>query len=522
MEIKLPAFGEKSYCDNYSNKNSRAVKIWDGDENSFSAYCNLFENMGAEFKESRILEKHSYAAYSFRNYGVFLNYFANINELTVVIEENCNYFGYIDKSLKACVKPQITQIHLEDFGNSHTVRLSDGRFIVIDGGWNFRPDAEELMRVIKEGSPFEKPVIAAWIMTHSHCDHYRCFNTFCELYDGEFVVEKYMLNFTDPEKYPNNIFRRFPHIKDDYDFENTSGCVHMNMMYENFEKLGAKFYMLHTGQIFKIGDSTIEMLACLDDTVNKMEDSNSESIVFKMELSGQTILWTGDANFSDARLHEKYTTRLKADILQVPHHGFGSGSFEAQIASYDYIKPSVCMLPVSDYNAYTRIDTYKEGSRHLMTSVGIDELITGDATRTITLPYTAPSYKKAELKKKYLRGLNNAGSTCWIFTDLNTANKEDFEFTILGSMAPIYVELIFEDGNRDISGIKIKKAGNYRKVNVIDENDVEKNPYFFSWTSLEQKGIPENADFAVRFLSDEPFVASHKTHCPAYRADNAF
>lgn len=522
MNIKLPAFGEQNYCDNYTNKKNRVVKIWDGDEKSFGAYCDMLENLGAVHKESRVLEDRKYAAYQYENYGVFLNYFKNINELTVVVEEDCNYFNYNNKSLEKKVSPQVTQVHLEDFGSSHTIRLSDGRFIVIDGGWNFRPDAEELMRVLKEGSPFEKPVIAAWIMTHAHMDHYRCFNTFCELFNGEFVVEKYMLNFPDPEDVPEGFKKGNPHIKDEYDYDNTSECFHMNIMFDNFEKLGAEYFVLHTGQVYDIGDSKIEMLACLDDTVNEMENTNSRSIIFKMWLGGQTIMWTGDANFSDARLPEKYTNYLKSDILQVPHHGFGCGSFEAQIAGYDYINPSVCILPVLDYNAFTSIGTYKEGTRYLMTSVGIDELITGDVTTTITLPYSAPSYKKDELKRKYLRGLNNAGSTCWIFTDLNTANKGDFEYTLLDGRAPIYVELIFEDVLKNVGWIKIKKTGGYRFVNIIDEKDVEKNPNFFSWVSLEKKGIPENANFAVRFLSDEPFVVSHKTHIPAYKSDNVF
>ena len=219
MDITIPAFGEKSYCDNYSNKNTRAVKLWDGDEKSFAAYCDMLLEKGCVKQEERKTAEHWYASFAIENYGIFLNYFKNINELTVVVEENCNYFNYSDKSLTVAVSPQITQIHLEDFGMSYTVRLSDGRFIVIDGGWNFTPDARELMRVLKAGSPFEKPVIAAWIMTHAHCDHYRCFNTFCELFGGEFTVEKFMLNFPNPEKYPNNIFARFPHIKEEYDFE---------------------------------------------------------------------------------------------------------------------------------------------------------------------------------------------------------------------------------------------------------------------------------------------------------------
>ena len=38
------------------------------------------------------------------------------------------------------------------------------------------------------------------------------------------------------------------------------------------------------------------------------------------------------------------------------------------------------------------------------------------------------------------------------------------------------------------------------------------------WLSLKKRGVPENADFAVRFLSDVPIVVSHPDHTPAYTA----
>lgn len=523
MEIKIPLFFEENYFDNYSNKDTRVVKIPDAHMESFGKYCDAFEDMGAKLYESRVLNEHSYAAFSFETYGVFINYFSSINELTIVVEENCNYFSYLDEMLPDKVQPQITQPYLEDNGSSHVIRLTDGRFIIIDGGWNFKPDAIELMRVLKEGSLPEKPVIAAWIMTHAHCDHYYCFNTFCELYDGEFIVEKYMLNFPDPDKRPNNVFKTIPYIKDEsYNFEDTSGLLNMNVMYDNFKKLGAKFYMLHTGQVYKIGESKIEILACIDDVVSQAHDVNSESAVFKMEFCGQTILWTGDTAFSDVKLSDKYETYLKADILQAPHHGFGSGTVKEEIRAYEYIKPSVCMLPVSDFRCYTTICPYKEGTRYLMTSLGIDELIIGDKTRTINMPYTPPAYKKDELKRKYLRGLNNAGSTCWVYMNLNTSNKEDFEFSLLGGNAPIYLDLTFEDNSCSVGRMKVIKEGRYRTIDILDENDVEKNILFFSWAIYDKEKIPENCNFSVRFLSDEPFIVSHKSHQAAYRADNVF
>ena len=61
----------------------------------------------------------------------------------------------------AVTAPQITQLEQEDYGMSYVIRLSDGRFIVIDGGNNFEPDIDRLMNCLKAGSNSEKPVIAS-------------------------------------------------------------------------------------------------------------------------------------------------------------------------------------------------------------------------------------------------------------------------------------------------------------------------------------------------------------------------
>ncbi len=532
MKVKFPAFCETDVFEKQINENSYVIKIYNVDEDSFDKYCSLLEGNTYKKEELRKVvydaeRTHSYASFSLGNCGVFLNYFSKIKELTVIIEENCNYFSYTDTPATDKVAPQITQVHLADFGMSYVIRLGDGRFIIIDGGWNFTADAQSLMEVLQNGSEGKTPVIAAWIMTHAHCDHYRCFNRFAELFGDSVVVEKVMFDFPDAQSYPKEQYiRRKLDIKDEHFKieDNFSEFVHINLMCSNIEKYGAKTYMPHIGQIYKIGDAIVQFLSGIEDTADaKNEDSNAQSLVFRMELGTQLILFTADASFSAAKLSARYGEFLKADILQVPHHGFGSGSVEAQKEGYGFINPSVCMLPVSEENAFMRFDTYVEGSRYLFLNQGIDELITGDVTTTLTLPYTAPAYKKHEIKDRYIKGRQNAGATTWVFTGLCSANKEDFVFSMLNMTRwPVYVhiDIIFADASKCIENIRTQvNSCCVRNVNIIDENDVEKSPQYFNWNSLNIKEIPENEEFAVRFICDEPMVISHKNHTAAYKSD---
>ncbi len=518
-EFLIPC--NKKYADVNVNVSSRVINIENITSEDMSAYCQKIEAEGFEKKEHSEKTFLKHVAYYKDGKSIFLNYFINISELNIAIEENCNYFSYSDKKGESIVSPQITQLHLEDFGMSYAIRVSDGRFIIIDGGWNFKPDAENLLDTLKAGSPTDKPVIAAWIMTHPHIDHYRCFNEFTNLFSQEVVIEKFLLNFPDMSDFTYEKFVRFPEIKDEeYCFTNTSDFAHVNLMYENIKKYNAECFVPHTGQIYNVGDAKLEFLSTVDDTYYSTTFGNPASLVFKMELGGQTTLWTGDASFSQSKLSSKYGDYLKSDILQVPHHGFGSGSYEEQIICYDLISPSVCLLPVSDYNAYTVFCPFREGTRHLMQDADIDELITGDVNRTITLPYKAPAYAKKELKRKVETGLKSSGSTAWVFSGLNSSDKEDFNFGFLNLTnieVTVQADLYFDSPEKKITNIQIKiPCASYKEICIIDENSVELNPLFFNWDSFNVKEILPNMPFAVRFLSDEAIVVSHKKHTPAY------
>ena len=58
-------------------------------------------------------------------------------------------------------------------GMTYFLRLRDGKYIVIDGGYDL--DGQEMLDVLASLHPEADPagtfVIAAWIITHPHCDH---------------------------------------------------------------------------------------------------------------------------------------------------------------------------------------------------------------------------------------------------------------------------------------------------------------------------------------------------------------
>ena len=518
-EIRIPAFDEATFFDEVENKNSRVITFEGADRASFDRYCELFLSEGFAKKETRDNGCNSYAAFLDGSVGVFISFFGAIGELSIVIETDCRYFDYSDTSADASVTPQITQIALEDFGMSYAIRLSDGRFIIIDGGREFEIDADKLYKRIKSDSPFDIPVIAAWIMTHPHSDHFFCFIPFMDKYGDKVKIEKFIFNFPEADDlahYPKLAERD---SRSDYD---DSSSAFIPLMLERIEKTGADVYTAHTGQTYKIGDAVCRILSCMDNTIHLSDNINAASLVIRMELAGQTILWTTDASFSKAKLPERYDDYLKADILQVPHHGFQCGDAASEAAGYDIIKPGICLLPAIDYNAYSFFCIHREGTRHLYELECVREVITGDLERTITLPYTAPAEAKKKHENKVTLGLESGGAKVWIFTELNTSEPEDLVFTILNATiikAEVWIELLFENNKDTVRFIKAEvDGGSIRRLCIVGD-EVDGDARYYNWESLKLKGIPEGVPFAARFMCNSPIVVSNKKHSATYHTN---
>lgn len=521
--IQIPAFGETNFFDNQESQTARVVLIADATAENFAAYCTLLESTGFTARQTFTAEHRCFVAYEKDGWGVFVNYFAGTAQLQLVVEENTAYFAYVDCAGAASTVPQLTQVFLSDYGLSDVIRLPDGRLIIIDGADIYEKDIDNLFARLQTDSLGKKPVIAAWIFTHPHSDHYYCFFPFIQKYGNEVTLEKFFFNFPEGDDlihYPrlaNNeqTFAQWLGV------ETVTGSEILNRFRCTVKEMGIPVYTPHTGQTYQIGEANLQILASMDDTLHCSRNINAASLMFTMELAGQKIFFGGDGSFSDACLAERYGSELKSDILQVPHHGFGCGTDSGQIAGYRLIDPQVCLLPVQQSLAYTSFTTYREGTNYLFTRMPIQEMRTGEKEQTLQLPYTPDPAGAYELQKRYLQGREDAGARTWVFTDLNTGRKEDFVFSVLNITyynAEITVDLYFEDLQKKI--IRVNNQGlrlGVFRLNCLLRPD-EDQSLFEAPDFLESMGIPENTNFAVRFTSNLPVVISHREHKPAYHS----
>ena len=77
------------------------------------------------------------------------------------------------------------------------------------------------------------------------------------------------------------------------------------------------------------------------------------SIIFSLKIAGQRMIITGDgANTSFDKMVNMYGSSLKADIVQVAHHGYGTGvsanASTGVMQGYTYMSPSLVLWPISE------------------------------------------------------------------------------------------------------------------------------------------------------------------------------
>lgn len=519
----IPAFGETNFTDLQSTASTRVVNICDADKKAFCEYCAMLADNGGKQMEQRQLETFSYAAYALEGYGIFLNYYDTLRELNVVIEQDCKYFAFNDTCGEKKVAPQITQIALVDYGMSYAIRLSDGRFVMVDGGTNFEQDTHYLMKFLKKNSPFEKPEIAAWIFTHPDCDHFFIFNDFMDLYGDDVVVEKILMNFPDVDDARYSQLKSIVRIGNNGD--GVTQAEHYQRLLNHMQNRNIACYVPRCGQIYAVGDASFEILSCQDNIPTEIRKFNPISLIFRMELAGQSVLFTGDAHMDDSRMTPRFGAHLKCDFMQIPHHGFPAGDSEIAVEAYEIVKPSVCFLPGSTQESFSDFSTHVPQVDYIFSKLGVDEVISGTPERTLTLPYTPSVNAKETLKRTYQSGKERSGANMWLFTGLNTGRKEDFCFQVLNTTylpAQVEAELFFEDRKYVIRGIEFTATPlTYKAVCIVDEKTVNIGGGAMDRDSLMKKGYPENAPFAIRFISDIPIFVSHDNHEATYHTTNA-
>lgn len=271
------------------------------------------------------------------------------------------------------VKTSVAQLEVSA-GMSYVIQLSDGRFIMIDGGEHFDADGERIFRYLREKAQGEKPVIAAWFFTHGHSDHIQLAARFMEEYENEVEIEKIAYNIPTDIDYSG------------YDKTSTRRNDEAEAMwFRAVEKYPNEIlHVLHTGDEFTIDNVKVNVLTtAFDKYPDPPTNRNHTSAAMKFSFScGTSFLALGDA-MGDRLLNlmEKNSPiycpdeMLKSDVMQVPHHGLvvaRSGDYDKVLALYRKIAPKICFWPQKASRFYS--DPLCQGEQYVYNRFLLDSV----------------------------------------------------------------------------------------------------------------------------------------------------
>ena len=166
------------------------------------------------------------------------------------------------------MNPFLTQLRATyfgaDCGMGYVLRLSDGKFVIIDGNMGEEDEPERLYDLLVAQSEGRAPAIAAWFITHPHADHFGCFVKFCQSYSNRVTVERVLYHFPRP-----GVFG--------------AGASDTTSFFEVLSHLNAEIITPHTGDTFDFADAHFEVIfTCEDLYPGPIVNINDSSLVLRM------------------------------------------------------------------------------------------------------------------------------------------------------------------------------------------------------------------------------------------------
>jgi len=246
-----------------------------------------------------------------------------------------------------------------DCGMWYILRDGDGNFAMLDGGMGEYTEADRAMALLRETSA--QPNIKYWFFSHPHDDHFRGFIDFYNKFKGEFTLEHLVFNWP-PSCVP---------CSDLTDFNKT-------VLQNKLDVITPK-----TDDVFSMKDVEIKVLGTWEDLpeVNEKTYVNNCSTILSVETKKQRAIFPGDdCGALSAVLCEKYGGDLKADILQLAHHGYWGGSVDF----YNAVNPKILLMSAPTYVMPFEKDIAQ--NKALFESKGLKYIANGNrATETFNL-----------------------------------------------------------------------------------------------------------------------------------------
>jgi len=367
------------------------IILEDTTPDDYSAYLQKLASSGYTLYAQNDITDNHFATYINDAYVINAGYYAYEKAIRATVEpRNALPPRAEDNSYEKKVQPSVTQFGLAypsydgetiaSSGQGQAFQLSDGSFIIVDGGLKRDIDAKQIYEYLYANAPDPNSItIAAWIITHAHSDHTGAYEVFTSTYASKVKLELLICNF------PSETAKVESGLGED------AGPSGDRIPGSLSAYPGAKLMKAHVGQEYFLRDAKVEILYTLESLAPAEFTYNTSSLIFKLELGGQTFLMLADATQDACRIaYSMYGDYLKSDFVQAAHHGFGVGSsvYTGVTSVYSAAAAPVVLWPCSD-DAFSTMND-RAASRHLIELDSTKEIfVAGDRIIRLLLPYTA-------------------------------------------------------------------------------------------------------------------------------------
>ena len=350
----------------------------------YSDYLYSLYKAGFSYYTSNVIGNNFYATFATKSQIVTAFYLDADKEVRVVVDDRAIFSlqglesenEYEELGLNSLTVVAIAETGWPG-GMGYVYELSDGSFFIIDGGYfngSTVSSAEWLTKTLQQMASDPRNIrIAAWYMTHPHEDH---MGAYCDMAKRTecrrtMTIEKMIINVPADE------------------YVKSAGCEDIvGWLDSALDKwTPEQIVKAHPGQQFYIADLTLTIYSSPDLVLPQnvtITDLNELCNVAMVDYMGKRALFMGDSDtIPNPKIARNYTDSLKADILQLSHHGYGDTN--AGVV-YDYVHPTIVFWPVCDehYNDGNGSGTQFIGFNQRFFKEGIANYVASDLNMTFT------------------------------------------------------------------------------------------------------------------------------------------
>lgn len=195
-------------------------------------------------------------------------------------------------------------------------RTKDGELAVLDGG---RPgDAEHVIEILEKISYPQKPRISLWFFSHMHKDHYGVYKAICETpaLAERIEVDAFLAHLL-PEEFYSSVSKE----------PNPSFVEMRKMILQSEGRICKRYIQVSEGEEYTLGDLKFTVVHTPTMEFAPKMNMNDSSVVYRLDVEGQRILFLSDSEYVTSNdLIKNHQSEIRADVVQVGHHGCGNVS----------------------------------------------------------------------------------------------------------------------------------------------------------------------------------------------------